>query len=263
MFGTVQDVTLRRAEAARRKELEAELIHAQRMDALGTLAGGIAHDLNNALVPVLALTKRVRDGLPPESAARRSLELVLGGALHARDLVKRVLDFSRKEAAAPRPVELAPLLRDSLSMLRASVPATIAIEEDIAEVPPVIGEPGQLHQVIANLVTNAAYAIGAAHGRIAVRLGTSEDGKVRLLVEDTGCGMSEETLRRIFDPFFTTKPVGEGTGLGLAVVYGIVTSHGGQIAAASTPGQGTRFTITLPLADPSPSSSPACGRGSG
>jgi signal transduction histidine kinase len=144
--------------------------------------------------------------------------------------------------------DLAVVAADALSMLRASMPSSIRLEQALPAATLLQGDPGQLHQVIVNLVTNAMHAIGAVQGTITVSLETEPDGAhVRLAVSDTGCGMDEATRTRIFEPFFTTKLVGQGTGLGLAVVHGIVTSHGGRIAVESTPGEGTRVSLLFPV----------------
>jgi two-component system cell cycle sensor histidine kinase/response regulator CckA len=151
-------------------------------------------------------------------------------------------------------VDAAASVREALEMLRASLPATIHIEAAIGAAPAVLADPSQLYQVIINLVTNAAQAIGGGIGRIVVEVSAASDdslaqapnGALRLAVSDSGSGMDEATLRRIFEPFFTTKPVGEGTGLGLAVVHGIVSDHGGRIAVASEPGRGTCVEVFLP-----------------
>jgi PAS domain S-box-containing protein len=249
--GLWTDITeIKRAEADRRR-LEAQLQHSQRLEALGTLAGGAAHEINNALVPVIALTKLVASHLPEDSRDRRNLATVMVGAERSRDLVKQILAFSRKEEEERRreSVDVGAVLRDALQLMRATVPTSIRLEEEIAAVPPVAGDPNQLHQVIVNLVTNAAHAIGEAHGTITVGLRTDADGKaLRLSVADTGSGMDAATKARIFEPFFTTKEVGKGTGLGLAVVHGIIKDHGGRIEVESTPGQGTRFDVVLPVA---------------
>jgi PAS domain S-box-containing protein len=247
--GLWTDVTeIKRVEAERRL-LERQLYHSQRLEALGTLAGGVAHEINNALVPIVALTKLVIPKLPEESRERRNLETVLVGAERSRDLVKQILAFSRKEGAPRRgeAVDLGALLHDALRMMRASLPATIRIEQTVAPISRVLGDASELHQVIVNLVTNAAQAIGDALGAILVRLAPAADGgHVRLSVADTGCGMSEETKARVFEPFFTTKDAGKGTGLGLSVVHGIVKEHGGSITVDSAPGRGTSFEILLP-----------------
>jgi PAS domain S-box-containing protein len=246
--GVWTDITaIKRAEAERRG-LEAQLHHSQRLEALGTLAGGAAHEINNALVPVIALSKMAAAKLPDGSRERRNLDTVVAGAERSRDLVKQILAFSRLEEIEVRRdrVDLAAVLRDALKLMRATVPTTIALAEDITPAPVVTGDPNQLHQVIVNLVTNAAQAIGEAHGRITVGLRRDTAGAARFWVMDTGCGMDEATKARIFEPFFTTKAVGKGTGLGLSVVHGIIKEHGGRIEIESTPGRGSRFDVILP-----------------
>jgi PAS domain S-box-containing protein len=260
--GATSDVTLYvEAEAAadrKRRDLEAELQHAQKLEVLGALAGGVAHDLNNTLVPVIALAKIMVAKLPEHSREHRNVTTILEAGGRARDLVRQILAFTRKEAPTRTTVELSGLVRSSLKMLRASIPSTIQIEEAIAEVPPVRGDPGQIHQIMINLVVNAAQAIGEVPGNIAVELASAPSEKldqarhpwtgpaVRLSVQDSGCGMDAATMQRIFEPFFTTKATGEGTGIGLSVVQGIVAEHGGRIAVESRRGKGTRFDVYLP-----------------
>jgi signal transduction histidine kinase len=239
---------LRRAmeEAQRAQALEAQLRQSQRVEALGTLAGEIAHDINNALVPVIALTALVAKQFPAASREKHNLDLVLSGAERSRQLIKRVLAYSRKEDRRCERFDLSALLQDALGMMRASLPSTIRLDRDIAAACLFEGDPTQLHQVIVNLVTNAAQAIGDAIGTIAVRLTRQADGRLLLSVADTGCGMDEATRARVFEPFFTTRAVGTGTGLGLAVVQGIVQDHDGEIRVESAPGRGSRFKILLP-----------------
>ena len=239
------DITDLKKGEAERLELEAQLHHSQKLEALGTLAGGIAHDLNNTLVPVVALSKSIAKVLDPASRAHGQITLVYQAALRATDLVKQIVAFSRKQAPEKRVFDLAAVARETIKMMRASIPSTIRLETALAPVPPMLGDPGQLHQVILNLVTNAAQAIGAKPGRI--QIGLVPVGETLCLnVADTGCGMDETTRARMFEPFFTTKPVNEGTGLGLSVVHGIVTSHGGRIDVHSEPGEGSDITIWLP-----------------
>jgi PAS domain S-box-containing protein len=247
--GLWTDVTAIERAGEQQRRLEVQLQHSQRLESLGTLAGGVAHELNNTLVPVLALTKIVLRRLPEGTRERANLKTVMQASERARDLVKQILAFSRKQEARHETFSLAAVAIDALSMLRASIPATVRLERSLAAAPPMEGDPGQLHQLIVNLVTNAAQAIGETQGSIAVVLRAEPDGAhLRLSVSDTGCGMDEATQARIFEPFFTTKAVGQGTGLGLAVVHGIVTSHGGHIDVQSAPGRGTRVDIVLPLA---------------
>ena len=231
----------------KRRDLEAQLHHSQKLEALGTLAGGMAHDLNNTLVPIVALSQAMVRRLPEGSRDRMSLYLIFQAADRARDLVRRILTFSRKEAAERKLVNLGEVVGQSIKLLRSLVPTTIDLVSELAPVPPVMGDPGQCYQILVNLVSNASRAIGNGPGTITVRLACDlETNEVMLAVEDTGCGMDEATQRRIFEPFYTTRKVGEGTGLGLSVVHGIVASHGGRIDVKSAPGQGATFTIRLP-----------------
>jgi signal transduction histidine kinase len=242
--------------AARR--LEAQLHHSQKLESLGTLAGGIAHDLNNTLVPIVALGKMAMKRLPDGSREQANMVTIQRAGERARDLVQQILAFSRKDAPKRELVDFAALLRDSLRMSRASLPATIRLEEVIDTVPLVYGDPSQLHQVVINLLVNAGQAIGASMGTITVLLAVDAEAApshqsadpprpmLRLAVRDTGCGMDDATMQRVFEPFFTTKPVGEGTGLGLSVVHGIVTQHGGRMTVESRFGQGTCVTAYLP-----------------
>jgi PAS domain S-box-containing protein len=246
VVGTTQDVTEQRLA-------ERQLLHSQKLDALGTLAGGIAHDLNNTLVPVLGLTKLTMERMAEGSRERANLAVILKAGARARDLVRQILAFSRKDEPIRQAVDLAALSRESLKMLRASLPATLELTEAIEEVPPVLADPVQLHQTVINLVVNAAQAIGDKMGTLVVKLTAGPHGAlgtdtpvVHLSISDTGCGMDEATRQRIFEPFFTTKAVGEGTGLGLSVVHGIVAGLGGRITVASALGEGTRFDILLP-----------------
>jgi signal transduction histidine kinase len=260
LIGVIRDVTDLREAERRRDELERELMHSQKLEALGTLAGGVAHDLNNTLLPILALSKLALDELPEASPVRGDIEVIIRASEHARDVVKQILAFSRKQDLVKREVDLVAVTREALRMLRAGLPATIQIIEQIAPAPPLFGDASELHQVIVNLVTNAAQAIGGGVGRIIVRIWAASEppnsveavqGRpaVYLSVADTGCGIDRVTVDRIFEPFFTTKEVGEGSGLGLSVVHGIVTGHGGAIVVHSQPGEGTQFILSFPAID--------------
>jgi signal transduction histidine kinase len=245
----MQDVTeLRRAERER-ELLERELLHAQRIDALGRLAGGIAHDVNNALVPVIGLTEAVLKELPPDSPNAEALAIVHDAGVRAKGLVKQILAFSRREPPNRQPIDLQAFLRQVARFVRATVPATIAIEQRLEPVPTAFADAAQLHQVMINLITNAVDAIGAAKGKVTMLLSDEGSGNHALIsLIDSGCGMDRATLEKIFEPFFTTKPVDKGTGLGLSVVYGIVRAHDGQINVGSKVGKGTRVDILLPVA---------------
>jgi PAS domain S-box-containing protein len=260
--GTLWDITELRAAEERQKELERQLLHSQKLEALGLLAGGVAHDLNNTLVPILSLAKLALEDIGDSGPLREDIQTIVTASERARDLVKQILAFSRKQDVQKSEIDLAGAVRQALQMLRATVPSNITLIDEVHDVPRLFADGGQLQQVVVNLVTNAAQAIGEAHGSIIVELtmaGSPHIGRrhgraVRLRVADTGPGIDKAILDRIFEPFFTTKPVGEGTGLGLAVVHGIVTGHGGTIEAKSSvksrPRKGTVFTILLPLPDP-------------
>ena len=248
LSGTVQDVTELREAQEREKALERQLLHSQKLEALGTLAGGIAHDLNKALVPVLAMTEAVRGELPADSPHREALDLAVDGSRRAKALVQQILAFSRNQAAVEVEFDPNPVVSQSLRMLRATIPSTIVLRVETEPVPPLVGDPGQLHQMLVNLVTNAEQAVGE-RGTITARMHPEGDGsQIRISVADTGCGMDRVTRERIFEPFFTTKAVGQGTGLGLSIVYRIVANLGGSITVDSEPNKGTRFDILLPIA---------------
>jgi signal transduction histidine kinase len=255
IVSTLQDVTEERAAEQRSRELERLLIHSQKLEALGTMAGGMAHELNNILAPVLSLAKVALEDFPADSATRQDLEMVVVASQRARDLVRQVLAFGRKQAMEKRLIEPAATIHQTLRMMRATVPASIELAELLEPVPAIHADPDQLQQVIVNLVTNAQQAIGDRIGKITIGLNQipspTDQGTrlVRLTVADDGCGMEEILAQRIFEPFFTTREADRGSGLGLSVVHGIVTSHGGQIELRTAPGQGSEFAITLPAAE--------------
>jgi PAS domain S-box-containing protein len=244
---TIRDITEERAATARQLELESQLQHSQRLKALGTLAGGIAHDLNNTLVPIVAISKMMIDDMPPDDENRIDLKMVLDAGEHARRLVQQIIAFSRQHEVVEQPIDLAGVTRDALGLMRASIPATIQIVEKIDAVPATVGDAALLQQVVVNLMTNAAQAIGERTGVITIRLARTGEAELRLSITDTGCGMDEATVQRVFEPFFTTRSVGAGTGLGLSVAHGIVQSHGGRIEVRSKPGDGAEFVVHLPV----------------
>lgn len=246
-------------------ELEMQLQQAQKMDALGRLAGGIAHDFNNLLTTVGGNAELLQTELPPQSRHREIVNDISAAAGRARELVSQILTFSRRREVEMVALDPAPVLREAVQLLRAGVPAMIELQADVPDVlPPILGDAAQLQRVIMNLGTNAAQAIGAKHGHIRisaeeclVRAEKPVDGVptgdyLRLVVSDDGRGMDDQTLSRMFDPFFTTKAVGQGTGLGLSVVHGIVESYGGHIAVESQPTVGTVFQIYFPVTDQAP-----------
>lgn len=237
------------AEREKRRELEMAVSHASRVDALGRFASGIAHDLNNALVPVLAMTKVVSSHLSKPSRDFANLELAIMGAERAKDLVQQILAFGRKQTGEQREFDPAQVVADAVKMLRASFPPRISLDTNFEEVPMLRGDPGQLYQVLVNLATNGMHAIGDQPGTVTISLYHESDGLIRLVVADNGTGMDEKTKAHMFEPFFTTKEIGKGTGLGLSVVRDIITGHGGQISVESVPGKGTRIEVAFPASE--------------
>lgn len=252
-------------EAVQAKEqlhrLEIHLLHLQKMEALGALASGIAHDFNNILGAIIGYIELATLGQAPDSKGLHDLKQALKGCDRAKDLVQQILAFSRQKTMEKKPVDVVRVAKEALKLLRASLPSTIAIHTRWdAPACLVEADPTQIHQVLMNLCTNAAYAMRATGGALDIEIAGIEldaDGArfnpdlnpgpyLRLRIGDTGHGMSAETLSRIFEPYFTTKPKGEGTGLGLAVVHGIVKSFNGAITVYSEPGHGTTFNIYLP-----------------
>jgi PAS domain S-box-containing protein len=250
-YGSYQDITDRRAAETRERELERQLLHSQKLEALGTLAGGIAHDLNNTLTPIMALSKIAARRLEPGNPVRTSLETIFEASQRAGDLVKRVVGFSRGEESEKRETDVAATVNEALKLLRATVPSSITLEARIDDVPLIQADASQIHQILTNLVTNASQAIDDKIGKITVTLelrdNAAQQSEICLSVGDTGIGMDEATRQRIFEPFFTTKAVGQGTGLGLSIVHGIVLGHGGRIEVESGPGKGTRFELYFPV----------------
>lgn len=253
-FGSNTDI-----EDAKRAELVQ--LRTQKMEALGTMAAGIAHDFNNILLAIRGNTRLAITDLPPEHRAQESLIEVEKASGRAVDLVRRILVFSRQQDPRREVVALQPVVSEALILLRASLPAMIEVRtEFVPDVPMVSVDPTQVHQVVMNLVTNAAHAIGRTSGTVGVRLapvrvdaetakgiaGLAEGLYAKLSVTDDGCGMDQATLERAFDPFFTTKPAGQGTGLGLSVVDGIMRSHGGAVTVFSEVGRGTTFRLYFP-----------------
>jgi PAS domain S-box-containing protein len=255
----------REVNADERRAMEKGLRQAQKMQAIGTFAGGIAHDFNNILAPIIGYTEMAMDMLPPDHPGRENLRRVLTAGDRARDLVGQILALSRRRPGQRTVIQLQPVIKEALQLLRATLPAFIEVESRIdSECGPVRADPTRIHQVMMNLATNAYHAMRDGGGRLGVTLDElppeadspataatplSDAPRVRLTVGDTGPGMAPTVLENIFTPYYTTKPEGEGTGLGLATVHGIVADHGGHIGVESRIGQGTVFRIDFPRAE--------------
>jgi len=270
----LRDITERKQAESERARLEQRLRQAAKMEAVGRLAGGIAHDFNNILGGILGYAEMLADNAPAASPLKRYADNVLTGANRAAGLVDQILSYSRSQRARRGPVELGGVVAETVELVRGSLAPHIRLEARLPTAPlHVVGDPTQLHQVTMNLCTNAAQAM-RAEGVLRVSLGREEVDAERMLshstlragtyaclcVEDTGSGMDEAALGRIFEPFFTTKEAGKGTGLGLALVYGIVTDSGGALDVSSAPGSGSRFSIYLPQVEsPAAAADPASG----
>ena len=257
-----RDISDLEAAQKEREQLKTQLIQAQKMEAIGTLAGGIAHDFNNILGAIIGYAEMALYDTRKESMEHYNIDQVLRAGHRAKDLVKQILAFSRKSDQDKKLVSLTPIVKEALKLLRASLPTTIEIRQNIeSDLDAIFADPTQMHQVIMNLCTNAAHAMADTDGVLNVELQNvnlhvnkaaqypelKAGSYVRLTVSDTGHGMDSATMERIFDPYFTTKTQDKGTGMGLAVVHGIVKGHGGGIRVQSTPGKGTRFDILFPV----------------
>jgi PAS domain S-box-containing protein len=266
-----RDLTGRKRAEARRTELEAQLRESHKMQAVGTMAGGIAHDFNNILHAILGNVELAKAGCAADSAGMESLLEIEKAGRRARDLVRQILTFSRNEPPRRAAVSVADVARDTNRLLRVTMPPEIELSMHLPpDLPPVLADATQVEQALLNLCTNAIHAIGPRRGhihleaaplqpdpRLRERLGMAEGGYVAVTVRDDGPGMDAATLSRIFEPFFTTKPVGQGTGLGLAVVHGVMRTHGGGIDVHSSPGHGSRFTLYFPVAQGAVAAAPA------
>ncbi len=263
VHGAFQDITGRHDAEEMRRQLEGQLFQAQKMETLGTLAGGIAHDFNNLLTGILGYQDLALDSLIEADPARNYLSSAREASLRARELIDQILTFSRQSDTEHTSISLTQVIEDARRFLRATVPTAVQIEVEVAQdCKRVLADPTQIHQVLLNLGSNSAHAMRNSGGviRISARpANNSHDDSaalakltpgdyVRLDFSDTGHGIDVETLKRVFDPFFTTKEVGQGTGLGLSVVHGIIEAHKGAITVSSTVGEGTTFSIFLPVA---------------
>ena len=242
------------------KKMEEELFQSHKMEAIGTLAGGIAHDFNNILSAILGFSELAMYDLPEDSRARTSIEQVISSGRRAADLVKQILTFSRKEDQQRLPFQPHLIVKEALKMLRATLPTTISIKEDIEpECGSILSDPTSVHQIVMNLCTNACHAMENEKGTLTIKLYRKEIRPedivesdvapgpfIELSVQDTGSGMDEKIMARIFEPYFTTKELGKGSGLGLAVVHGIVKTLHGFVEVESEPGKGSIFHVYFP-----------------
>lgn len=261
--GTIINYVFILRDVTHELKMERELRQSQKMEAIGTLAGGIAHDFNNILTAIMGYTEMAQNKITNNDSMARDLVRVQEASTRAKELVRQILTFSRQGEQERKPVQMATVIEEVLKLLRSTLPTTIEIHQNITTSPDggmVMADPTQIHQVLMNLGTNAAHAMRGHGGALSVSLSDiNADASlvalhpdlppgpcVRLTVGDTGHGMEADVKERIFDPYFTTKKVGEGTGIGLAVVQGIIRSHSGAISVYSEPEKGTTFHIFLP-----------------
>jgi len=265
--GNIIEARFSLIDISRRKELEAQLIHMQKLEAIGTLAGGIAHDFNNILSCIIGYSEiALFDQLPAGSPASHSIDQVIKAGDRARDIVKQILTFSRQTESEAGPLKISLIIKEALKLLRASLPSTIKIRQNIQEDSGcVLADPGRIHQVIMNLCTNAGYAMRMSGGILEVclsRVNLNHESLypldlapgpyLKLTVKDTGPGIDREIIGHIFDPYYTTKPKEDGTGLGLSVVLGIVRDLNGTINVRSESGKGAIFEVFMPEVEREP-----------
>ncbi len=251
-------ISQRNSEKAIEK-IQAQLLQAQKMEAIGTLAGGIAHDFNNVLSSIIGFSELALGGVDKGSELEDDINEVLQAGLRAKDLINQILTFARQSEVTQKPVQVKKVIKETIQFLNSSIPSTIEIQENLNSNSCIFGSATQIHQILMNLCTNSSHAMGSTGGILEI---TTEDVKidkrspniqlnsgnyVKITVKDTGDGISPEIQKNIFDPYFTTKDIGEGTGMGLAVVHGIVDSYNGHITVESALGVGTTFTVFLPI----------------
>ena len=263
-----QEIAEKEAADKSRAELEDKLRQSQKLETVGVLAGGIAHEFNNILLPIFLYTEQAMFDLPAESPIRERLERVLKSAKRAKGLIQQILAFSRQANEQEHiPVDVKIIVEEAFGLLRALIPSTVEIREDVVDDScMVLGDRNQIHQLVMNLCSNAYQALDDSDGSITVAVDRFTVGKqfpqdrlhlhlqlgkyIRFSVQDTGHGIDQHHLDRIFEPFYTTRGVGQGTGLGLSVVHGIALSHKGDITVESESGKGTRFDVYLPEIEP-------------
>jgi two-component system cell cycle sensor histidine kinase/response regulator CckA len=259
---TVRDVSARVRAEEERARLADQLRQSQKLQSLGTLAGGVAHYFNNMLAAIVANVELAQERVPASDPVRENLDQVAEASARGAELVKQVLAFGRRQPAARAPAALLPVVDEVLRLVRHAVPAGVRIEVRCAEgLPPAVVDATQMQQVLVNLVTNAVHAVDPASGRVRIEVDEAPPGgaarRLRLRVSDDGHGMDAATADRAFEPFFTTKPLGTGTGLGLAEVHGIMMEHGGTVTVETAPGRGATFTLVLPAGEAAATAAPA------
>jgi len=281
VIGVTRDISQRKQIEEEKKRLEAHHLQAQKMEALGTLAGGIAHDFNNILSAVIGFSEIALSEMEPGTLLYDNIGEILKAGQRARDLVRQILAFSRQAEQERMPLDLVPIITEVLKLLRATLPTTIEISQQIDwNLKPVMASPMEIHQILMNLCTNAGYAMRQHGGVLGIEVSmvelddtafTGDNPRIkpgsflRLAVSDTGGGMQPEIMERIFEPFFTTKKTGEGTGMGLSMVHGIINSLDGIIKVNSELGQGSVFEVYLPVSEqresqaPDPDETPVSG----
>ena len=260
LAGFTLDITDRIKAAEEKNQLQAQLLHTQKIESLGTLAGGIAHDFNNILSSVLGFSELALEEVEKGSTMEYKLQEIYAGGLRAKEIVNQILIFARKSDEGKKPIRVDTIITEALKLIRPSTPTTIEIRKEIESTSLVMGNSTQIHQIIMNLCTNAAHAMldngGIMEvalkdvidtGDVIIPVGLTKGKYIKLTISDTGCGIDPENIDSIFDPYFTTKATGEGTGMGLAMVRGIVESYAGFITVESIPFSKTVFTIYLPI----------------
>lgn len=259
VMALVMDISEHKSLKRKTKEMEDRILQAQKMESIGTLAGGIAHDFNNILSAILGFTELALKEAEQNISLKRDLEEVYSAGVRAKELVKQILTFSRQTDSELQPLQVSPIIKEVIKFLRSSIPTSIVIKSDIHAKSLIKGDPTQIHQVLMNLCTNAVQAMKGEKGIVQVSVNDivieAEDkifpelpvgNYIKVQVSDDGGGIAPEHIDQIFDPYFTTKEIGEGTGLGLSVVYGIIENYGGKITVQSIPGEGTIFTVLFP-----------------
>jgi PAS domain S-box-containing protein len=276
--GIIEDITKRKQAEEEKAKLEGQLQRAQKMESIGSLAGGIAHDLNNILFPISGLAEMLLDDIPPDTPEHKSIEQIHKSAIRGSDLVKQILSFSRQSNPQKLPIRIQPILKEALKLAQATIPRHIEITSHInTDCGMVSADPTQIHQIAMNLITNAFHSVEQTGGMINIAMketaiisfGEKDERSFHavtggllagryacITVSDTGTGIDKTLIDKIFDPYFTTKELGKGTGLGLSVVHGIIKEHGGDIRVYSEVGKGTAFHVYLPLIEDAGDSKP-------